>query len=226
MNLGVYISTLNEDVLIESVLRPVLEVFPQVEVLDLGSRDRTVEIVSKFDVPLHRIRLTSPRNKEDRNIKGAQWTRIKNEYAAKHDWVFFIDGDEVYDVENLNKMKARFLDREHSRYRVGWKYVREVNGRKQVSDEVFISGAKLYDASMSHFQRAWPREKLHPLEGGLGPKNYEPRRFCDVWCWHGVLLQRSSVREQEARRKKREVRIKQYDTELKWRVVDKWPWRT
>ena len=226
MNLGVYISTLDEDVLIESVLRSVIEVFPQVEVLDLGSIDSTVKIVSKFDVPLHHIKLTAPRNKKDRNIKGAQWTRIKNEYAAKHDWVFFIDGDEVYDIENLNKMKARFLDREHSRYRVGWKYVREVNGRKQVSDEVFISGAKLYDASLSHFTRAWPREKLHPLKEGLGPKNYEPRRFCDVWCWHGVLLQRSSIREERARRKKREVRANQYNTELEWRNIDTWPWRS
>ena len=221
MSLGVYVSTLNEEVLIEATLRYVVEVFPQVEVIDLGSKDMTLERLKRFNIRVNHHTMPIRTTKHDPINAGTEWTRLKNEYASKHDWVLFIDGDEVFNKENLLKLKAKMEDGKYTAYRVGWKNVREHGGGVQVSEPV-INGAKLYKTSDYKFVRSWPKEVLRSLRDEVHTK--EPKEECDVWCWHGVMLRRTNaIPEDRSRDKKRQGKLEQY-ANLGWEDSYKWPW--
>jgi glycosyltransferase involved in cell wall biosynthesis len=220
MNLGVYVSTLNEEVFIEHTLRDVVKVFPQVEVIDLGSKDTTLECLRKFDIPVNRHTMPVRKTKHHPIHAGSEWTRLKNEYAAKHDWVLFIDGDEIFNEENLLKLKAKVDDGKYTAYRVGWKNIREHGTGIQTSNMI-VNGCKLYKTSDYKFHRSWPREVLRSMSE---EHTKQPKEECDVWCWHGVMMLRShSIPERRGRRQKREVKLGRYSN-LEWEDAHKWPW--
>ncbi len=220
MNLGVYVTTMDEEVLIESVLRPVIEVFPQVEVIDVGSRDNTLQVIDQFDVPVHKYNLRGLNTKKDGNVAGQEYERLKNVYADKHEWCIFIDGDEIYNIENLNMIKEKAGNPEHTAYRVGWKMVREQNGQKQIAPTK-INGCKLFKTSEYYHRRAWPYEVLQAKNAD----NREPKQKHSIWCWHGVLLQRSkSVTEHPVRLARRLNKAESYARELQWTNISEWPW--
>jgi glycosyltransferase involved in cell wall biosynthesis len=224
-DLGVYVSTLNEEVLIESTLRYVVEVFPQVEVIDLGSKDRTLARANQFGIPVNHHVMPKRITKHHPVHAGAEWTRLKNEYTAKHDWVFFIDGDEVFNKENLLKMKAKIEEGSYAAYRIGWKNLREHNGGVQESS-ILVNGPKLFKTSDYKYLRSYPAEVLASTVEGLLIPNTEPKGECDVWCWHGVLLNRtSSIPEASNRMKKRQHKAARYDKALDWHDIPKWPWK-
>lgn len=216
MDLGVYISTLNEEILIGAALEHVVKVFPQVEVIDLGSKDKTLEIVRRLNVPVNKHVLS-------RKTGPQEWVSLKNEYADKHEWILLLDGDEIFDEESLRTLKARAESGVHEAYHIGWRMVREVNGQKQISS-MTPSGLKLYKSSCYRFRRGWPGEILCSVRS-RHEANHDLARNCDVWCWHGVLLQRSkSTPERIARKKKRLDREEYYDEHLEWEDVEEWPW--
>ncbi len=221
MNLGVYVTTLNEEVLIGPVLEAVLQVFPQVEVIDIGSEDNTLAMVASFNVRVRKHTLPEAKYKGDHATAQA-YTDIKNVYASKHDWVFFIDGDEIYNEENLLKIKEEAASGEYTAYRIGWKTLRKTRKGKQVGNTI-INGPKLYKTSDYEFRRGWPNEVLqHHSEE---KDNREPKQECGVWCWHGVLLDRTlSIREHTARKKKRHSKRDLYDETLVWTDIKEWPW--
>jgi glycosyltransferase involved in cell wall biosynthesis len=220
MNLGVYVSTLNEEFFIEDTLRDVVKVFPQVEVIDLGSTDMTLGCLNRFDIPVHQHTMPVKKYKHDPHGPGQEWTALKNMYARKHDWVLFIDGDEIYNEENLLKLKALAGNETFTAYRVGWKTMREAADGFQVAETV-VNGAKLYKSSDYKFQRGWPNEVLKAV---YGPHNKQPKEECDVWCWHGVLFPRTaSVPEATSRRKKRAGKEIEYEN-LEWEESTRWPW--
>lgn len=227
MDLGVYVSTLDEEIFISSALKNVIKVFPQIEVIDLGSRDATVPIVQSLGVPVNEHVLPNKSSKYSFDGPAQAWTELKNEYANKHDWILLLDGDEIFDEENLRRLKAKALADPviYTAYHIGWKMLREVNGQKQVS-EMKPSGTKLYRSADYSFDRGWPGEilKRNPSVINNRERNKEPKEYTDVWCWHAVLLNRSSSPERTARRKKRIERWKYYDEQLSWEDVDKWPW--
>lgn len=226
MDLGVYISTLDEEILIEAALKNVVKVFPQVEVIDLGSRDSTVEIVRRLGVPVNEHVLPNKTSKYSFDGPAQAWTALKNEYANKHDWIFILDGDEIFDEDNLRRLKAKAESGAHyTAYHIGWRMVREKGTHKQVS-EMKPSGPKMYKSSDYFFDRGWPGEILKRNTDVDNPRerSKDIKEECDIWCWHGVLLNRSSLPERTARRKKRLERWKYYDEQLKWEDVDKWPW--
>ncbi len=220
MNLGVYVSTMNEESFIEDTMRDVVKVFPQVEVIDLGSTDMTLECLHRFNVPVHQHTLPVKKYKHDPLGPGQEWTALKNLYASKHDWVLFIDGDEIYNEENLLKLKALAGDETFTAWRVGWKTMRETPaGGFQVAKTI-INGAKLYKSSDYRFHRGWPNEVLKPV----GTDKKQPKEDCDVWCWHGVLFPRTStVPEHGQRKKKRLGKEVEYEN-LEWEGSTKWPW--
>jgi glycosyltransferase involved in cell wall biosynthesis len=232
MNLGVYISTLNEDVLIAAALKNLMKVFPQVEVIDLGSTDKTLEIVRRLNVPINEHHFKPQSSKYSFDAAGQQWIILKNAYADKHDWILMLDGDEIFDEENLLKLKAKVgIEKPFPGYNIGWKIVRKTQTHIQQSN-IIISGPKLYKTSEYVFQRGWPGEILcrssinsdgtRTISRRRSFKN--PRLMCDVWCWHGVLLNRSTKPEATARMKKRMEKEIYYNTTLQWENVDKWPW--
>ncbi len=211
---------MDEEVLIESVLRPVLEVFPQVEVIDVGSEDKTLQIVDQFDVPVHKYNLRGINNRTDGNVAGTKYIDIKNSFADKHEWCIFIDGDEIYNIENLNKIQEKINSSRYTAYRVAWKMVREQDGQKQIADTA-VDGCKLFKTSEYYHRKAWPVEVLQ----SRGGDNREPKEKYSIWCWHGVLLQRStSVPERKIRLTRRLNKAESYNRERQWTNISKWPW--
>jgi hypothetical protein len=226
MDLGVYVSTLDEDVFIEATLKNIVKVFPQVEVIDLGSRDKTVEIVKRLGVPINEHVLTPKTGKNTFDGPPQQWTQLKNDYANKHEWIMILDGDEIFDEENLLGIKAKAESNTRiTAYHIGWRMCREVKGVKQVSN-MKPSGTKLYKSSDYYFKRGWPGEilKRNPDVDNPRERHKDIKEECDVWCWHTVLLNRSSTPERTARRKKKDERWNYYNEQLEWEDVDKWPW--
>ena len=221
MNLGVYVSTLNEESFIEDTMKHVVTVFPQVEVIDLGSTDMTLECLRRFNVPVHQHTMPVKKYKHDPHGPGQEWTKLKNMYAHKHDWVLFIDGDEIYDEENLLKLKEVAGGEAFTAYRVGWKTMRETpDGVFQVAKTI-VNGAKLYKSSDWEFHRGWPNEVLKAVHDEA---TKQPKEDCDIWCWHGVLFPRTStVPEAPQRKKKRVSKTAQYEG-LEWEDSIKWPW--
>jgi len=160
--------------------------------------------------------------KHDPNTPGQEWTRLKNYYASKHDWAFFIDGDEIYNEENLLKVKTKIESGRYTAYRCGWKNIREGGPKGLQQSNMIVNGPKIYKTSDYAFSRGWPNEVLRPAKGKY---NKEPEKECNVWCWHGVLMPRTnSIEEDRARVKKRQGKLKEYET-LEWEDVYKWPWK-
>lgn len=227
MDLGVYVSTLDEEYFIEEALKNIVKVFPQVQVIDLGSKDKTMEIVKRLGVSINEHNLTQKTAKYSFDGPAQQWTQLKNDYANKHDWILLLDGDEIFDEDNLRRLKAKAHADPviYTAYHIGWKMCREVGGQKQVS-EMKPSGTKLYRSADYYFKRGWPGEILKRTVGidNARERNKEPKESTDAWCWHCVLLPRSSTPERTARRKKKDERWSYYDEQLEWENVEEWPW--
>jgi glycosyltransferase involved in cell wall biosynthesis len=207
MSLGVYVFTLNEDLIIYHTLHSVKEVFPQVEVIDIGSTDNTLSIVKSMGIKINKYK----------NIKRTHWPNIKNEFADRHDWIFFIDGDEVYTKENLLNIKAKIKSNKYKAYRVAWKNLRK-REQYQISNPI-VNGCKIWKSDSFYVKRAWPKEVLQEVNSF----SKEPKEECSIWCWHGVLLDRTTGREPTSRMKKRRIKDGQYE-ELDWTTIGRLPW--
>lgn len=216
MNLGVYVTAKNDEIYITDVLRPVMEVFPQIVLIDLGSTDGTVGLAKKVGVPT-----------EIRPCDGTQFTCLLNEFSQRHDWVVWIDSDEIFSVECLLRMKEfigiRSVDLSLPQtVRTSWKMIREKDSKYEVSNEMKVSGHKAFNTKIFKFVRSWPRQVL---KGADNHEYREPEEFNGVWCWHAVLLPRSTVREATVRYKKRLYKFALYDRDLTWTEVGGIPWK-
>jgi len=209
--LGVQVICLNEENLITPCVDNLKKVFPQVEVIDLGSQDSTLDQLKQLNVPVHIERVTAE-----------EYIPMKNEYAKKYDWLFTVDGDEVYPIENLELLKSYWLSKKYKAYRISWRNMVYRDGKIYLASP-HHSGPKLYKPGRFQFVGQWPHESV---AGNF--RREEPKGYNGVWCWHGKALNRSSIPEDPLRKKKRE----EFPNELKhkhkveWEILDRWPWDT
>lgn len=217
-NLGVYVTIRNDERLIRPCLTPLMKVFPQVKVIDVGSEDNSLNIIKHLGVPVE----------EKGVISGREYTDLKNEYGKKHDWVFWVDSDEIYEEGMLKKIKEiRIGDPKHESMRVFWKFVTE----DLRSSSYKNAGIKAFNPNVFYFRRAWPREVVSYVGDKesywrkLGIRQeHDVSKFNGIWCWHGRLLKRSSIKEETPKRKKREALFNSLNKELKWEQLFKFPW--
>lgn len=229
MNLGVYITLKNDDIFIADVIKPVAEVFPQVKIIDLESTDNSIEEVKKTGVPytIHK------------DINGEGFTNLKNFYSKKHDWVVWIDSDEIYPVFSLLRMKEliesgnnavinwpvnkrTFIPYEYRKtVRCSWQLIREENGELFIANELRMNGHKAFDSRLYTFIDPWPAEVLYGNEHLKGSKKIDN----GVWCWHAVLLDRSSTGDYGQRNKKRQGKLAEYIPQYEWLKINQFPWR-
>jgi glycosyltransferase involved in cell wall biosynthesis len=99
--ISAYIRTKNEERMIGDVIRAAFQVADEVLLIDSGSTDRTIEIAEAEGARVIR---------ESWHGWGKQ-KRI-GEDAAKHNWLFDIDGDEIVTPELAAEIKALFADGE------------------------------------------------------------------------------------------------------------------
>ena len=94
MNIGVYITLLNDEYLIPYSFAAIHKFFPEVKVLDFGSEDSSCNRIPKKSL----IRCGKQNPKD--------YITLKNEFSSKHDQVFWIDADEIYPESSLRKISA------------------------------------------------------------------------------------------------------------------------
>lgn len=105
---SVIITTKNEEANIERCLRAVQN-FSEVIVVDSQSSDKTTGICNKMRVQVVQFQWNG------RYPKKRQWSL--DTLALKHDWVFFVDADEVVTPALLHEIKTLFSNKnDHSNY--------------------------------------------------------------------------------------------------------------
>lgn len=226
----IYVPTLNEERLIPYTLQALLNVFPaeQIEVLDLGSTDKTRRGIPS-EIKTHGFRLPEG-GEENPGKAGAFFTELKNEFSARQEWVLWVDGDEIYPISSLVKMKewlhqAQSGEHNEKFVRLYWRILREREGKIWCSKEYLSAGAKLFNSNFQQFRRAWPREVTVQTDLSV-PGPGKKKDFTGLWFWHGVLLQRSVVKEHTARYKKRLSKQGKYDSIMTWEKIRAFPWET
>jgi len=202
MDLGVYITLKDDERLVGECIRRARKVFPQVVVYDIGSIDGSIRNAEQQGAE---VRSAPP-------IKAAiDYTTWKNEIGEKHDYVFWIDADEWWPETALLNVRDQ-IELGADLVAGYWRNLREEDERLLVSSPT-TRGRVAWDTRIYHLCRAWPRERLCRKDGEEMMNNPgDPA----VYCWHGVLLKRTSVPEGKARRDKRLFRIELFQ-KLEWR---------
>jgi glycosyltransferase involved in cell wall biosynthesis len=232
--LGVYIPCLNEEYMITPCVRAIQKVLPQVEVIDLGSRDQTLKRLSKLDVVVHHeeeaCRATHARRY---HYNGVRYVELKNEYSKKHDWVFWVDGDEIWPEDNLRHLISAWEQHktEPVAIRMAWRDLVVVNNQIYAT-EPMPNGPKLFNTNHFYFRGNWPRELLQSVDKKASENKLNiDNRFQHQWCWHGRMLNRSSYysnKHDPVRRAKWQGNVnthfKQYHPTIEWEQLDQFPW--
>jgi glycosyltransferase involved in cell wall biosynthesis len=218
----IYVTTLDEERLIPYTIEALLKVFPkeQIEVIDLGSKDRTLHRIPE-GVRVHNVILP-----ED-GTSGQYFTDLKNYYSKRQEWVLWVDGDEIYPYDSLHRIKDwLYRADEHGQktVRLYWKVLKEQDGDIYCSNEYLSAGPKLFNSNYQRFRRAWPDEVTVRYKECSPPGSKS--EFNGFWFWHGVLLNRSDARERTARYKKRLSKTDRYNRHMTWEKLKSAPWET
>lgn len=193
----------------ENIIKPCLEhamvVFPDLTVHDFGSED---------DTPIIAEKLTSKVEYHGR-LNGEDYVKLKEDISAKSDDVFWIDADEVWPKDSLISV-IKCLER-YSVVNGYWKNLKVRDGKMYMS-ELMHRGAVAWKTADFRIHREWPWEKLDSRSVEVYRKVVEINSK-DVFCYHGVLLNISSLPDKKNRWKKRAHR----DDESKDKVWDEIP---
>lgn len=101
--IGAAYITKNEEDYIEYSIKSVYPMVSKIVVVDNRSTDKTLEILEKMEDPQKKITVISRKfnNKtEQRNVYAEMITKDNG-----YDWLWVLDGDEVFDNENLRKIE-------------------------------------------------------------------------------------------------------------------------
>lgn len=203
--LGVYITLQNDEESIVECWRRVAKVFPWVVVCDLGSED---EGPSRALTAGAEVRSCG-------RVSFDGYGAWKNELSKAHSYVLWIDADEWWPEGSL--LKILQLVESQVPYVGGyWRNLKREGDRLYVS-ELIMRGRIAWSTRLFEVRRAWPNEILRQIEGEpvvVDNFGHDP----NVFCWHNVLLRRSSVPEDAARSDKRRIREMQFQ-DLIWTEI-------
>lgn len=185
INVGVYVTLLNDEYLVPHCLKPIIDVFPQVKVLDFGSTDSSCSYVPDSILIKH-----AP-------LDAVSYIQLKNEYSNRHDQVFWIDSDEIYPIAVLKKLKEA-ISKAPDQIPTYWRNVVVTSELKIYIERPYLRGTAVWNPKCNHLVRAWPNERLV-----CSRDNSQLPKDPGLFCWHAVLLNRSSVKEPASRYKKR-----------------------
>jgi len=88
----------NEALFIREALLSVASISDEILVMDTGSDDETLEVIAELALP--QLRVLHGEWKDDYS-----WSRNQLIAAAKNDWVFFLDGDEILEPKQIAALK-------------------------------------------------------------------------------------------------------------------------
>jgi len=205
--LSVFVSSKDDEFLIVPCLKALKRYFQDITVVDLGSDDSTVLQAQKLGVKVE----------NHPNLAREDYSALKNSYGINSKWTFWVDADEVYVDSSLKRLLEIIKTTEYTAIRTGW--VTLLNSDKGIMQTpIIVNGTKIFQREFHEYYRAWPKEVLR------GEDRKEPAGSLNgVWCWHGVLLNRSSVKEKTVRRKKRESKLDIYIESYEWENISSLP---
>jgi len=213
-DLGVYVTCVNEENLIKVNVEAVRRVFPQVEVIDLGSTDDTQFVLDRLGVTTH----------FEGQMDGAKYTQLKNDFSTKHDWVLWVDGDEVWPEESLNRLKGNWKANLHrlTALRIAWRYLVVVDGEIYESESL-VNGPKMFNVKVHSFVHPWPYETTNGSKDTRQPRKHAGRQ----WCWHGKMLNRSSKSESSREEKREDYYTSFHDhhKNVTWKRLSRLPFK-
>lgn len=215
-NLGVYVITKNEERLIKSCLSPLTSKFDNVELIDIGSKDDTIDIVKDLNVPLHQKECTPE-----------QYADLKNYYSSLHEWTFFVDGDEIYPEENLDNIIRLIQKDEYTAIHIGWWYVREKGKKKYMADRPLNNGHKIFKGNKFKIAGVWPYETMPPRKKRFDSGKSRKGDNLGTWCWHGKLLTRSRFDDKARIRKRNDyisTDLEVFHGKINWEEISEFPW--
>jgi hypothetical protein len=216
----IYVTARNADLVIGPCLKPVVEVFGagRVTLIDLGSTDDTVDIARWRGVSVVGAGVVHSRD----------YSALKNEYSARHEWVYWIDADEVYPIRSLQLVKERIENPSRYPYitiNAAWRVFLVKEGKLLLTDPTpqLLGKGKGHLGNAVKYDKQWPYE----IQRVLTPyteRDKEKRGPTEIFCYHTVLLNNSSEPEITGMRKKRVSKTVEYLEKYKWREVVALPW--
>lgn len=93
----------NEDLYIKTVIRNVVHFCDELLVLDNYSTDNTFAIINQLKEEYSSIRVFQVKNTSDTHS-------FVEPYVGTNTWIFRVDGDEVYDVNGLNRLRKEIIN--------------------------------------------------------------------------------------------------------------------
>jgi glycosyltransferase involved in cell wall biosynthesis len=203
--MNVHVTLYNAENMIKPCLEHAMKVFPDLVVHDFGSEDDGPRIATK---------LTS-RIEYHGRLNGEDYVKLKEDISVKSEYVLWIDADEVWPTLSLIA-----VINDLGRYNVVngyWKNLKVRDGKMYMS-ELMHRGAVAWKTTDFKIHREWPWEKLDSRSVTIYRKAVETNDK-DVFCYHGVLLNISSLPDKKNRWKKRANR----DDESKDRLWEEIP---
>lgn len=192
--MDVHVTLYNAETMIEPCLKAASLVYPNLQVHDFGSEDRGPDIVKKLKFPI---------NFHGR-LNGVDYVLLKEEISKKSEKVFWIDADEVWPSYSLKNVGKYIKD--NNVVHGFWRNLKVVDKKIYLSD--FLSrGAVAWNTKRFEIHREWPREKI---KGRFKEVNRSKEEIIldpeDIFCYHGVLLNLSSLPMKKNRWKKQAER--------------------
>lgn len=205
----VHVTVYNAELMIKPCLEALFNVFPGVIVHDFGSEDDSAKIAEGLAPVIRHGRLN-----------GLDYVATKQEISSKEEMVFWVDADEIWPESSLQNVRM-WAGRDE--LISGWWRNLRIEDDKVFASDFLHRGAIAWNPKLFELHREWPREKLRAIHKspGLSRESLEykpPPKY--MWCWHGVLLNLSSLPDKKNRWKKRAERYDQCKN-LEWeRLLD------
>lgn len=210
--LKAYATLYNAELMIEPCLRAAMKVFPDIEVIDVGSEDSGPEIAERLGARVTKLG----------RLDATEYVFMKEEWSRKSKHVIWIDADEVWPEKSILHTTNALLS--YDLVSGFWRNL-EVKDDKIMCSDYTHRGCVAWNTEKFLIHRSWPREKMKGRDESISrdKSEYIPEPE-NAFCWHGVLLNLSTFPEKKNRWKKRAERSDSFSS-LEWTELSELPFK-
>lgn len=215
LDIGVVLSMKNEEYLVQTTYNCLRKVFPPERIIafDVGSQDATVEKLQELGVDVRTFG----------EVNGTEYTELKDTLARSFKWCFSVDGDDIYPEASIRRVISLCSSTSADMVRGHWRNLKGTEGKKYVSSLVNRGGV-CWNTDKVKLVRSWPNERAGHRTDSIALTGDEVITDEAVFCYHGLLLERSSTAERGQRHKKRIHRMQEFkDLDVSWHLLEKLP---
>lgn len=180
----------NEEFWIYYVLRDLLQIFPNVVMLDTGSTDRTVGIARGIArISPGKLTLVEKNFGDNANLIGNTRNDLRAGIQTK--WMFLVDGDEIWTRPQLDKLLEAEIPDDKQVVMAGSHNLEDVGGTLQLRADDIAHKDILFVRDIEWTRTDYPFEG-YGLSNTLSPDRVHYLPAGEVFCWHMRHTRRSS----------------------------------